>query len=375
MEVTRSSITLLALTLLFASTGASCRQYVRQYTEPRTLPEAATLEQIVEKVNGNTAKIISAQSTQARLKAAGVPGTLVANIAIMSPKRLHLQGSLIVPQLDMGSNDDEFWIWVKNAPQPAVFVCKHEQFAQSNARQFIPIEPERLIETIALPHIDPNLVISAPQIVGANRIEIISRLPTQMGDLKRSMIVDGWNGYVLEQHIYDPLGATVASSITSRHKHDPTTGAAMPRTIEMSWPTAKMSFTLTVTDWTINGISPENAAIWQVPQPKDYPIVDLADPNLQFGNPGAAAPPPQAHMVPRGPQHPPGMLPPRPKQDEMPPLPATAVHPAAQYPAAQYPAAQYPAAQYPAAQHPSADYPAADYPAAGHPEGPANPLR
>lgn len=336
MEVTRSCRTLLALTLLFTATGASCRQYVRQYVEPRTLPEAATLDQIVEKVNGNTSKIISAQSTQARLKADGVPGTLVANIALMGPKRLHLQGSLLVPRIDMGSNDEAFWIWIKDAPQPAVFVCRHDQFAQSNARQFIPIEPERLIETIALPHIDPNLVINAPQIVGANRIEIISRLPTQMGDLKQRMIVDAWNGYVLEQHIYDPLGATLLSSITSRHKHDPTTGAALPRTIEMSWPTSKMSFTLTVSDWTINGIPPDNMALWQVPQPKDYPVVDLADPNLQFGDPSAAAAPSAQRIVPRGPQHPPGTLPPRPQREEMPPLPAQAMHPAATHPAGGY---------------------------------------
>jgi hypothetical protein len=331
MEVTRSCRTLLALTLLFTATGASCRQYVRQYTEPRTLPEAATLEQIVEKVNGNTSKIISAQSTQARLKAEGIPGTLVANIAIMAPKRLHLQGSLLVPRIDMGSNDEAFWIWIRDQQPPAVFVCRHDQFAQSNARQFIPIEPEQLIQTIALPHIDPNLVISQPQIVGANRIEIISRLPTQTGDLKQTMIVDAWNGYVLEQHIYDPLGKTLLSSITSRHKHDPTTGAALPRTIEMSWPTAKTAFTLTVSDWMINQIPPDNTALWDIPQPKDYPIVDLADPNLRFGNPNAAGPSAQ-HVVPRGPQHPPGVLPPPPKHDDMPPLPAEAIHPAASYP-------------------------------------------
>jgi hypothetical protein len=349
-------MTLIALTLLFATTGASCRQYVRQYTEPRTLPEAATLEQIVEKVNGNTSKIISAQSTQARLKADGIPGTLVANIAIMSPKRLHLQGSLIVPQIDMGSNDEAFWIWIRNTPQPAVFVCRHDQFAQSNARQFIPIEPERLIETIALPHIDPNLVISAPQIVGANRIEIISRLPTETGDLKKLMIVDAWNGYVLEQRIYDPLGAPLLSSVTSRHKHDPTTGAALPRTIEMSWPTTKTSFTITVTDWMINQIPPDNTALWEVPQPKDYPIVDLADPNLQFSDPHAAAGPSAQHVVPRGPQHPPGALPPRPQREEMPSLPPTAIQAHGERTGVQRNGADLP--PLPAeAMHPAASYP------------------
>src|SRR5690606_31549100 len=135
--------------------------------------------------------------------------------------------------------------------------------AESNARQLLPIEPERFIEAFGLTHIDPTLVIAPPQVVGANRIEIARRLPSQVGELKKITIVDGWNGLVLQQHIYDHLGMELASSFTNNYKHDPTTGAAMPQSIEIRW--AKMGFKLDVSDWIINQIPPENTALWEVP--------------------------------------------------------------------------------------------------------------
>ncbi|MCC7084898.1 MAG: hypothetical protein IT427_07815 [Pirellulales bacterium] len=330
MEVTRSWIALAVLASLFATGGASCRQYVRQYTEPRTLPETATLEQIAEKVNGNTALILSAQSTRATLKADGVP-PMGANLAIMPQRRMHLQGTFVGPRIDMGSNDESFWIWIKDNPQPAVFVCRHDQFARSNARQMIPIEPERLIEALGLAHIDPRLALGPPQVVGANRIEIDSRQPSELGELKKKTIVDGWNGLVLEQHIYDSLGMLLASSFTSRYKHDPTTGAALPRTIEIQWPTAKMSFKLEVSDWVINQIPSDNTALWAVPHPADYPVVDLADPNIQFVAPGApaASSPATPPTISTRALHPPVEPMPNGPQSDLPPLPPDEVYPTA----------------------------------------------
>jgi len=331
----KGSVKLLgALLLLFAASGANCRQYVRQYTEPRTLVESATLEQIAEKVNGNSAKIVNAQSTQAKFKADGVM-PVNANIAFEAPRRLHVQASFMGPQLDLGSNDEQFWIWIKQHEPPAVFVCRHDQFATSAAQQLMPIEPERLIEAIGMPHIDPSLALGPPRIAGANRIEIGSRLPSAAGELKKITIIDAWNGHVLEQNIYDPLGMLIAQSLTSRYSYDPTTGAAMPRTIEIRWPTAKMAFTLEVSDWMINRIPADNVALWQVPHPKDYPVVDLADPSVRFMDPnappGAAPPLPPPTNLPAA--IPPQMVPPPVSQMEQPlQTPSGLSYPSTAYP-------------------------------------------
>ncbi len=66
--------TLLTLVLLvFVTGGANCGQWVRGYTQPRMLPETATLDQIVTLVNDNANRVQSLQATQATLSVPGAP--------------------------------------------------------------------------------------------------------------------------------------------------------------------------------------------------------------------------------------------------------------------------------------------------------------
>src|SRR5689334_19828778 len=87
----RRALSGLALLIgLFATSGANCNQWVRTYTQPRVLPESATLAQIVTVVNDNTAKVEghSLQATQASLSIKGVPTSLRTSLALQSPNRL-----------------------------------------------------------------------------------------------------------------------------------------------------------------------------------------------------------------------------------------------------------------------------------------------
>ena len=225
---------------LFVAGGASCNQWVRQYTQPRVLPDAATKEQIVTMVNDNAARVQTLQSTQATLSFPGTP-SLRANVALQSPRRLRLRGDgpLTGPEVDLGSNDELFWLWVKRGPQPATFVCRHDQFAMSSARQIIPIEPEWLLEAIGPPRIDTSVPLEGPFPVHGNRVELRSRKPTAVGELTKVIIVDQWEGTVVEQDVYNPQGQLLATARASRYKRDPTSGALLARSIDVQWPTAQ----------------------------------------------------------------------------------------------------------------------------------------
>jgi hypothetical protein len=285
--------------VLFVSSGANCNQWIRSYTQPRTLPDAATLDQIVTTVNGNTAKVQSLQATQATLSLPGAP-SLRANLALQTPRRLRLQANGPLgggPELDLGSNDELFWLWVRRNQPPAMFICRHDQFAMSNARQIIPVEPEWLLEAVGLARIDSTQLIDGPTPIGNQRVQVRSRQPSMLGDLTKVTVIDGWDGTVLEQHLYDVQGQRLASAITGRYKRDPVSGAALPRSIEIQWPTAQMSFHVDVNDWLVNTIAPDNMALWTKPIYQGYPEVDLADPHLQFSVPTAA---PAAGGIPVG---------------------------------------------------------------------------
>ena len=72
---------------------------------------------------------------------------LTANIAAERPGRFRLTaGTAITGQeIDLGSNDELFWMWVRRNQPPAVYFCRHDQFANSAIRQMMPVEPAWLL--------------------------------------------------------------------------------------------------------------------------------------------------------------------------------------------------------------------------------------
>ena len=105
---------LLALLLVCVSaSGASCPRIVQQYTQPipRALPPSASLAQIVDVVNDNSARVQSLSATRATISTPGFP-SLNANIALARPRSLRIVGEKFGPQLDVGSNDELLWIWL-----------------------------------------------------------------------------------------------------------------------------------------------------------------------------------------------------------------------------------------------------------------------
>ena len=120
---------------LFALSGANCPHFV-QYTSPlpRVLPPSATVEQVIQAVNQNNGQIQSYSTTTATISGPGWP-TLRASIAFQRPRlfRLRAETGLTGPEVDLGSNEQIFWFWVRRNQPPGVYFCRHEQFATSRA--------------------------------------------------------------------------------------------------------------------------------------------------------------------------------------------------------------------------------------------------
>ena len=82
--------------------------------------EGATREQIVAAVNQNSARINSLTVTNATISipdALGLP-LLSGNIAAERPGRFRLTAATAVTgqELDVGSNDELFWMWIRRHP-------------------------------------------------------------------------------------------------------------------------------------------------------------------------------------------------------------------------------------------------------------------
>jgi hypothetical protein len=289
-----SAAVLLAAGLLLC--GAGCRWLMPQPEEVfagPALPPSPTLEQIASVVNQNSGQIRSFTANQATLSGQGFP-SLRATVQFERPGRLRLVAStaLMGPEIDLGSNEELFWIWIRRNQPPALYYCRHDQYASSPARRTLGVDPDWLIEAAGVTQIDPNLPHLGPRPLPGGRYEIRLQAPSPDGPTTKILVVDG-RGLVLEQHEFDAQGQLIASAVNRSHRRDPRSGLVMPRVVEIQAPRMGLSMRLDLGNVEINGPSTETAAWWTMPHYEGWPPVDLCDPSLQFVPPArqAYAPP------------------------------------------------------------------------------------
>jgi len=285
--------TFAAVVLVAASSGASCPQVLRGYQVgtmplPRSLPPQATLDQVIASVHDNTQRVRSYMAPQAVLAARGVP-RLAAQVACEPPRRFRLraQTSVTGSELDIGSNDDLFWLWIRRHQPPVMLFCRHDQYAQSSARRLLPLRADWMPELLGLVSFRPDDRHEGPFQLPDGRLEIRSRIAASEGELLKSTLVDATTGLVVEQHLFTPTGERLASVRTSKHRVDPPSGAALPRFVEVSWPASGVDFQLELTSITTNTPSTDPGQLWQMPAYEGYEPVDLADPSVVIGPPAA----------------------------------------------------------------------------------------
>ncbi len=291
---------LLAAGLLIFS-GSSCHWLVPPQNDVlggQALPPSPTLEQIASVVNNNSGQIRTFAANRATLSGQGFP-SLRATVQFERPGRLRLVAdtALLGSEIDLGSNEEIFWIWIRRNQPPALYYCRHDQYAASPARRTLGIDPEWLIEAAGVTEINPNLPHQGPTPLSGGRYEIRLQVPSPDGPTTKILIMDGARGLVLEQHEFDAQGQLIASAVNRSHRRDPRSGLVMPRVVEIKAPRAGLSMRLDLGNVEINGPSMATAAWWTMPRYEGWPPVDLCDPNLQFGPAG----PPQAYSPPSRP--------------------------------------------------------------------------
>ncbi len=285
MEGYRRRFVLFLILCVVGTSGASCW---RREQFPRVLPPSPTLEQVIDAVNRNNASIESLTATQASLSGPGMP-TLRAALVFQRPKRLRLRADLLgSPEIDLGSNDELFWFWVKRGEPAALFYCRHDRFAESSARRLVPVDPDWLIEALGIGLIDPALPHQGPLALPGDRLELRTITETHDGPTTKITILDAGHGWILEQRLHDAHGRLLAAATTGRHKRDPLTGLFVPTVVQASCPAAQFAVRLDLGNVQVNRLPPTQAELWTMPTYPGYPLVDLADPRLQL-RPASAA--------------------------------------------------------------------------------------
>jgi hypothetical protein len=294
MRMHPSLVTLVALVVLVSGAGSQCgRRDPQTYSYgPRILTQNPTLDEVTSAVNRNSQLIQSLYSTDATLSVAGAP-TLKANLAMERQRNLRIQAetTLTGTELDLGSNNERFWMWTKRMGPPTLYHCRHDQFATSAARQLLPVDPDWLLDAVGLTTFDPAEQHTAPARGRNGHWEIRTAKQGATGPITKITVVDEARGFVLEQHLYDARGQLIASSVTSRHWRDPGTGAVVPQQVDITMPGTQFSMRLEVNQWKVNSLAGGSGQMFVMPQQPGWQIVDLGNVGGQGPNAGAPTSP------------------------------------------------------------------------------------
>jgi hypothetical protein len=247
---------------------------------PQVLADGASREQIIAAVNQNSARIQSLNVTGASITIPDTMGLpiLSGNIAAERPGRFRLTAGTAISgqEIDLGSNDQLFWLWVKRNQPPAVYICRHDQFAGSNIRQVMPVEPSWFLAALGMVDLDPASVFEGPLPRGDGTVELRSWLPSASGRLNRVTVIDARRGWVVEQHVYDQAGTTLlASAIAESHRYYEPQQISLPQRVSIQLPPTGLKFKIDLGNVQINQLAGDRQQLWTLPTFEGYPQYDL----------------------------------------------------------------------------------------------------
>jgi hypothetical protein len=300
-RISNSLLLLVTVVGLLSASGATCQRQLLTNpfaapgpAAPQVLMEGASREQIIAAVNQNSSRIQSLTVTGATIT---VPDTLglpllSGNIAAERPGRFRLTAGTAVTgqEIDLGSNDELFWLWVRRNQPPGVYFCRHAQFATSNIRQMMPVEPSWLLAALGMVDLDPASVFDGPLPRGDGTVELRSWLPSRSGTLQRVTVIEARRALVVEQHVYDQSGRTLlASAVAETHRYDPLQQVSLPQLVSIRLPPANMALKINLGTVQINQLTADRAQLWTMPAFDGAPQYDLGGATAGTPLPGRAA--------------------------------------------------------------------------------------
>jgi hypothetical protein len=157
---------LLALLLTQAVGCSWMRDQLGMHSSPRPTSEVkpVTAEQLVGYLNTQASRLNSVTYGEARLVAReGVLSyTLRGNLAASQPRnfRMACQGGAMGGKVDLGSNPEQFWMYMEAPTTRPVFVfASHRDFEDGRAKLpgNIPFEPDWVMQALGMTHFNPAL--------------------------------------------------------------------------------------------------------------------------------------------------------------------------------------------------------------------------
>jgi hypothetical protein len=191
----RPVLTGACLSVLMLSLG--CGPFNKSNTSPIEQPKAwstATPKAVdlVAYLNQNAQALQSVESKKVFISAkqenenVGLEGFLACQKAARpgTPPNFRMQAlALGSPEVDIGSNSEEFWFWIKRSgPQPMVYHCAYTDFPKVAAagRMPFPVQPEWVVEALGMAEYDRSAKYEMNE--SKNTYDLVQRVRSPKGD-------------------------------------------------------------------------------------------------------------------------------------------------------------------------------------------------
>jgi len=286
--------------LLLLATAVSCCgcNVLRNQSAPlpTVLSGTSQLPDIINAVNANSSQMKNFVTNTAKIHITSSPIPLSnCTLAFERPRRFRATGNAAMggPLFDIGSNDELFWAWTKAGQENAIYYCRHAQYATSQARGIIPIDPDWLIESMGIVDFKPTEQHALlPGSANGNHVIQTTR-STPTGTFKKLTTIDRNTACVLSQSLYGPNNQLVAKADSPGHLVDPNTNIVYPKSVDMTFITAGETFRihLDLGKVQFNIANPFNSDAFSLPTYAGYTAVDICDPRFNANQAAQTVPP------------------------------------------------------------------------------------
>lgn len=278
--------TILAIVICTIATQSGCHvlgRFNRQGPPPPViLNETNNLDQLLHTLNAQSSKVNQIK-TDVQVSMKGAP-TMRGTLSVERPKRMRLKASVAgISAIDLGSNDDRFWIWTQVAlpgQPPTLMYARHIEFETSPIRRQIPIDPAWLIDGLGFAEFRSDERHEGP----FNRpndtfLEIQTFRQTATGQNIRVCVIDPRTGLILQQSFYDQRGNLIAYLNAQKHEFIEDKGVSLPKRLDLFMydPQGQQTkLTVTAGEYSINSIYGDPERLWSMPNPAGINKIDLS---------------------------------------------------------------------------------------------------
>lgn len=225
-------------------------------------PEPAhEIYDIIKTINNRNSKIISLYIADMpiRLKQRNIIAKVYGELAMEKEKnfRLKITHRLTGKEMDIGSNNVNFWFWSKRMKPPVLYYAKHEDVNKTMLRTAL--NPAWMIESLSISPIDTeNIEIAKFQELW---VVVQPRIGSNGERVTVSTLIHPMQKIVMGRYLYDQDGKLIVSTEYQYSSND------IPVKIFITWYEEEIILNWDLSNIKINvGINPQ---YWVMPNIKD----------------------------------------------------------------------------------------------------------